>query len=169
MEVLLKTDRYFTCPTGCPDKFFVEHLLAEMEQDIHGCGRHEQRTAGPWYCDTCGQGWLLVLFKTGKVQVEKENSRLGDGKKRACWVILEIPPQDQPIRLKVRGAYFQAKLTQEELDHKRYYYEEHTCPTNYFRDVETISVGTDDDPHGLAKLVTVYDVEAAPEIERAFK
>lgn len=162
MDVILKTDRYFMCPNGCEHKFFVEHLLIEMEQDIHGWGKHEQRTAGPWYCDTCGQGWSLVLFKTGLVQVEKTKR---EGKKKDCWVILEIPPQSQPIRLKVRGMYFGASINQEELDYKRYFYEEHTCPTNYFRSVAEITIGDDSDPHGLANLIAVYDVDASEEAD----
>jgi len=74
-------------------------------------------------------------------------------------VRLEIPPQDKPIVLYVES------VSDEINDHGRYYYEVHTCPTNYLRGVIAIIDGeinidedgnptTDDtsdaDPHGIA-------------------
>lgn len=80
----------------------------------------------------------------------QENS----SKKYRQYVKLEIPPQTHPITLVVQGVRFEAK---EDVSHTRYYYEEHTCPTNYFRDVLEIYLGNERDPHGLAKYLTTFD------------
>ena len=60
------------------------------------------------------------------------------------------------MRFKVRGSRFQKRPDE---DTRRYFYEEHTCPTNWLRDVEEVSIGDNTDPHGLWKFVAVYDAE----------
>ena len=50
--------------------------------------------------------------------------------------------------------YFDNNLDKEA---KRYYYEEHTCPTNYLRAEMVIEADTmDDDPHGIFEFVDVF-------------
>lgn len=144
MKVELKTQRYFTCPNGCAHRMTVEHLL-----DANDGG--PRRSAGPWYCDECGQGWKLT-YDVDSVDVEPAG-----GKKVDQFVILELPPQTEPVRFKVRASRVDRELD-ESVD--VYFYEEHTCPTNWLRRVEEVSVGEDDDPHGLFKHVRTYDVEA---------
>jgi hypothetical protein len=150
MRVELKTKRYFTCPNGCKHEMTVEHLLGDGP-----CGvtkDYPKRQAGPWYCDECGQGWKLT-YDADSVDVEPVK-----GKKVDQWVILELPPQTEPIRFKVKAMRIDRELD-ESAD--QYFYEEHTCPTNWLRRVEEVSIGEDDDPHGLFKHVRTYDAEAS--------
>jgi hypothetical protein len=147
MNVEIKTKRLFTCPNGCAHEFVVEHILREENR--------EPRTAGPWYCDDCGQGWRITYSRDG-IDVTAAQP---DGKKHPQWVILELPPQSEPVRFKVRGQRFSSTIDE---DRVRYFYEEHTCPTNWLRDVDEVSIGGSDDPHGLWRLVSVYDAEAVP-------
>ena len=64
-------------------------------------------------------------------------------------VLLEIPPQETAIILRVATETYGRPVEDDDL---RYYYEEHTCPINYLRDVLQVKVQHDDDPHGLARL-----------------
>lgn len=136
--------RHFACPNGCDHRFGIEHLFGRST------------TAGPWYCDDCGQGWNIAIDGE-QVSVEKADVR------RKCFVTLEIPPQSESIFFKVRGMLWAPTITEETVEQKRYYYEEHTCPTNWLSEVEEIKIGEDTDPHGLAQFVAVYDVDAKGE------
>ena len=145
--------RHFACPNGCDHRFNVEHMFGRAQ------------TAGPWYCDDCGQGWNIASDGE-RVSVEKATANLageGDGKLRKCFVTLEIPPQRESIFFKVRGMLWTPTITEETAERQRYYYEEHTCPTNWLRNVEEIRIGDDADPHGLAQFVAVYNVDAEGE------
>ena len=147
MRVELKTKRYFTCPNGCKHEMMVEHLLGDGAWGV--TKDHPRRTAGPWYCDECGQGWRLTYDASG-VDVEAV------GKKVDQFVILELPPQSEAIRFKLRTSRVDRDLD-ESAD--QYFYEEHTCPTNWLRHVDEVSIAGYDDPHGLWKYVRTYDVE----------
>jgi hypothetical protein len=48
-------------------------------------------------------------------------------------------------------------------DNIRYFYNEHTCPTNWIGDVELISDDGDVDPHGFMKVVRIVDDPALPD------
>lgn len=150
VDVQVKRTRHFKCPNGCEHEFNIEHLF------------DRPHSAGPWYCDVCGQGWMVNSFDDGRVDAVAWHGTgdRDDGKMRRQMVVLEIPPLPHPIRLKVRGRRFTANIDEES---HRYFYEEHTCAVNYFRDVEGIEIDGDEDPHGLARLVSVYDVDAEPE------
>lgn len=41
--------------------------------------------------------------------------------------------------------------------HMQYFYDEHTCPTNWTSEIEEISVGADHDPHGIFEFVSAED------------
>lgn len=143
IQVGLRADRYFTCPKGCAHKFMVEHLFDGEAHD-----------AGPWYCDVCGAGWWVRTQPTGTVHVEPTDP---DRRMHRERVVLELTAnalRAAPLRLVLRGRRFTAQVDE---DATRYYYEEHTCPTNILHDVQTVHLGDDADPHGLFALVSVED------------
>ena len=48
--------------------------------------------------------------------------------------------------------------TQEDFEsHERYFYDEHTCPTNWTKDIVEIIFRGDHDPHGVFEFVSVVD------------
>lgn len=50
------------------------------------------------------------------------------------------------------------KYTKEEYEsHQRYYYDEHTCPTNWTSQIEQIIFEGDTDPHGVFQFVSIED------------
>lgn len=146
----IKTIRYFTCPNGCAHQFSVEHLFAALAPEP---GR--TRMAGPWHCDDCGQGWRITYDATSLVDV----SPAGDCK-RTHWVTLELPPQSSPVRFRVRGVRFTESI---DVESERYFYEEHTCPTNWLRNVDRVEIDGEEDPHGLWVLREIDGVVVADE------
>jgi hypothetical protein len=140
--------RFVKCPNGCKNQeFSVEHMY-ELNM----------KKAGPWYCEECFQGWY---FETSGEEIiltaDATNTKDRDGRCYPSHVFLEIPPQEKSIYLKIKGMYWHKDNVE---SHNEYFYEEHTCPVNYFRDVEEIWLGVEgEDPHGLAKYVTAYPRE----------
>lgn len=140
MKIELKSKRYWECP-DCGQEHFVEHLIAEPSEDGHR-----------WRCD-CGQSWRFhVLDGTGV-----ELSRSDAERSEPVLVTLEMPPQDKPVRITLRGErYYQpgSKTDTAEADERlRYVYEVHSCPTNWLTNLTEVYLGDEADPHGLFKFV----------------
>jgi hypothetical protein len=155
-HILTETKRYFRCPNGCDHKFYVEHLFESMKKD-----NVPSTKAGPWHCDVCRKGWFLTLQFDGALALE-----LCKTEYTTAWVTLEIPANNpHPIRFRVRHKYVEVnKPFDEAIEHHRYFYEEHTCPTNWLQDVVEVEVDGDCDPHGLARYVSSQHVLAAVDI-----
>ncbi len=133
---------YHPCPAGCEHKFRVDYL------DIDGPAR---LTAGPWYCDECGAAFDIVYGK-GEVDFVATDKRT-----EHQAILLKIPAfKPGPIYFLVRGMKFfpnDESADEPYDDRHRYFYEEHTCPTNWLSDVSVMSYGGDADPHGVAEFV----------------
>lgn len=126
-ETVVETKTYIVCPHCKEDKTLVSHLFQEAER---------WKTFGTWYCDKCGGSYKGCL-KNGQVYVEK----LTQTYKRTC-VFLK---KDNMILIVKGGQHSNLE------NNDRYFYEEHTCPTNYLKSVEVI-VDTNrenTDPHGI--------------------
>jgi hypothetical protein len=135
------TKRFTRCLACTDGEFLIEHLF---ERD---------GTAGPWYCANCGEGHNFKVTD-GECAVSLANKR-----KVETSVLLKIPPKQHSIYFLVRGMRFEPdeRSTDEQYGGHRYFYEEHTCPTNWLHHVEEIQFNGDTDPHGLAELVDVCD------------
>lgn len=135
------TKRYFTCPCG-GEEFSVEHLFTE-----------EIQSAGPWYCHKCGVGWWIKMFNK-KIEIIDSGFKL-----TKSLDILELDPNSmkgKPLYLLVEGNIFDDDKClglPKHLESKRYFYEEHTCPTNWFGNVREICIDGEHDPHELFKYV----------------
>lgn len=102
-------------------------------------------TFGPWYCDAsrCGYAFSGVITEYG-ADVTREDSR-----RVYTTVTLRA---ERPFTLIVRGMRFEPDSAPE--DHQRYFYEEHTCPTNLLSDiVRFIDETGNEDPHGIFTYV----------------
>lgn len=144
--------RHFACQACGQHLFNIEHLYEVFQQssDIN------ERAAGFWYCDACGVANRPTVYRDGSLRVEvKPEQRC-----LPTSVVLCIEPQDKPIYLLVKGMHWtdekpdpgeSVQAQQEQRD--RYFYNEHTCPTNWFRHVQEIMIGDDCDPHGIAQHV----------------
>ncbi len=134
-EVKVKTKRFIDCPHCGEEDMCIEHLFDFQSGQ-------EERMAGPWHCRHCGHSFFIYVRSDGTARIEEREEV-----SYPIFILLEIPPQEQSIFLKVASDSYGRPV---EDDDQRYFYEEHTCPVNYFRSVKEIKVGDDDDPHGLA-------------------
>lgn len=74
-------------------------------------------------------------------------------------VLLKITGPEEPVYFIVEGCA-QFEDLAEVNDHNTYFYEEHTCPTNFIR-IEAVFTPEDDDPHGTFEHVaTVWLTES---------
>ena len=97
---------------------------------------------GPWYCDDCGCGYKGIAngSETDFVKVESRFIKTLD--------LLMLEPQKKPVYFVLAGKHF----ADGDSDHT-YFYEEHSCPTNWIHRTEMIATGGDTDPHGVLKFL----------------
>ena len=113
---------------------------------------------GPWFCDACGGSYTGQRGPDGRLQVELYGDR-----KIATVDVLVLRPQAQPVYFVVEGArYVGGKPPSFGIEEsKRFYYEEHSCPTNWLRPI-MVYHEQDDDPHGLIEFVRSVDADTLP-------
>jgi len=85
----------------------------------------------------------------------------------AKLVLLRVPPRLSPIYLVVRATQYRPEEAVDSGD--EYFYNQHTCPTNWIGDVEMVIADGSTDPHGVAQWVAsipagdlLDDDDAAP-------
>lgn len=111
---------------------------------------------GPWFCDGCGQGFHGVMRGEATV-IEKipSGARFAD-----TLVLLEYPPSDKPLRFLMRGRRYELPGDPGDM---RFYYEQHSCPTNWIGQAVMISHGGCTDPHGFLRYVRETPCPDLPE------
>lgn len=118
------------CPACGHGEFRVDHLV------------DRETPFGPWYCDDCGAGFRGNV-SGGDVEVE-----LTGETKKITRVLLRARG---PLYVEVEGVEFS-----DVQGDKRYFYEEHTCATNFLRVAEQIfTVDGETDPHGMFEFIDV--------------
>lgn len=134
VTLIKETKHYVCCPHCGHSKTSVDHLF--NEDHLSG------RSFGPWYCDECG------LSYSGKVVGNEVFVQKEPGRKDISTVFLK----HGNVLLAVEGMYFDGDLNQEEA---RFFYNEHTCPTNFLKDVIEVYDISDwsVDPHGIFEFV----------------
>jgi hypothetical protein len=112
-----------------------------------------------WYCDTCGQRYRLSFSRDGAVEIAPAK-----GRKITTIDVLKLSPQAKPVYFIVKGMRFEDDDTLEDDDRaggKQFFYEEHSCPTNWLKP-EMVYFDGDADPHGLIEFVETADSNAFP-------
>ena len=141
MIVQPKIRLYVPCPCCRHGEFRVDHL--PVGQDV------------TWSCQERGCGQQVQIIR------QEDDVFIRPTGRRQTPITITLRSQTEPpIVVKVntwKYAHSQNDTQEEFEDHERYFYEEHTCPTNWFSEVEQISVGDDTDPHGLFEFVSVEE------------
>jgi hypothetical protein len=89
-------------------------------------------------------------------------------KMRKTLVLLKIDTKEEPVYFVIEGLAEWPMTAADLCDKERFFYEEHTCPTNFIR-IPMICQGGDTDPHGVFEFVDAvwmmdeYDSEEASE------
>lgn len=147
MAVYIQT--YVICP-WCEQKSGkqVDHLFGTA-----------WTTAGPWDCKECGLWFRVKVSANNEVAVEKTEQDVR--KPLGRWLaLLMLEVKGRPVYFVVGNAYGHLWEDPEKVnEHHRYFYEEHTCPTNWLRDCVMVAVEGDTDPHGLWRFVRSAEVE----------
>jgi hypothetical protein len=113
-------------------------------------------TAGPWACDICGH-WFDVKIN-GPKNVELTPAKSKNEPVRDGYALLRFDGMEGPVFFIMKCSRYRVESDEEQQSSDRFFFEEHSCPTNWLRDcVEVISAG-DIDPHGFLKFVRSIDV-----------
>ena len=126
--IVSETKRYVTCPDCSGRLGGIDHLLGRA-------------FTTRWSCDDCGKYWGLQFSVDGSLEVSVSNEPPLISK----LMVLEMPPQSKPVTVVLRvrtGSDYND-------DQHEYFYNDHTCTTNWLRDVARIVIDGEDDPHGL--------------------
>lgn len=133
VNTIIEVKHFVECPHCHNSKNRIDHLFNDEGKET---------SWGHWYCDECGGGYKGIV-KGKDVFVEKVNER-----KDNSIVFLK----NGNVLLAVKGMYFNGE---HDAENDRYFYDEHTCPTNYFKNVEMVIdlENGDTDPHGIFEFV----------------
>ncbi len=141
MAVAERLKTYAVCPACGADAGCINHLLGQTLET-------------QWYCDTCGQCYRLVFTNENGVDVRVS---IVEGKCKVKTVdLLVLPPQKHPVYFVVEGMRFEGEGDRDEHDAKQFFYDEHSCPTNWFKPT-IVAFDGDYDPHGLIEFVATKD------------
>lgn len=111
------------------------------------------RAWGPWYCDTCGGASRGVVG--GAVE------RVEDQRKVSTLALLRLDTATGPFWFIVEGMRFtHSRPLVSEQEDDRFFYEEHSCPTNWLKPLMVAHRG-DTDPHGVIQFVRAVDKPAS--------
>jgi hypothetical protein len=125
--------RYIRCPACGKGEFAVSHLPVG--------------TKTAWYCDECGVHFHLHVLSESQVETAVDPSE------RIEKTLVTLR-SEQPVTILLEGMRFVRPGKPDDGDHDRYFYEEHSCPTNWLRHVLQVRDDTgDDDPHGIFAYV----------------
>ena len=126
-------------------------ICPACEEKDKSCGHIQPGGSfGPWYCDSCGEGYRgKRLDEDGSFVLERTFEKKHD-------ILVALGNPEGKILLFVKGMAFGPSGDPLVIDHerKRYFYEQHTCPTNFLRVETVVDMETmDDDPHGLFRYL----------------
>ncbi len=135
-----KNELFIHCPKCGKGDHRVDHLAVGTETS--------------WYCDEVGCGQRFHLKRIGTTDFEVWPLY---AYKKTVLVTLEA---EGPLTLLVKGMVFsedngRMESEEEHFERERFYYEEHTCPSNVMGSVVEVRSGNDHDPHGCFRLVKV--------------
>ena len=136
-----KNKLYLSCTTeNCEGEWSVGHITPATSVD--------------WSCDTCHARFHIQRLNAWDFRVEFT------GMKDLPVTVTLRSVTEPPITLKLNAwkyTHSQHDSPEEYREHQRYFYNEHTCPTNWTNEIEEMAVGDDKDPHGIFKFVSVED------------
>lgn len=143
MKPILLTTRSFVCPHCNNHNFIYEHLC---RQGVPGEWK--------WNCPKCVSDISFSLNE--QLAIEVTNIKVAKHPK--ALVLLRLEPNDgdslkKPLYLIITTLnYTHTEDLAEYSKQEEYYYDIHTCPSNFLGGA-TVVYGDDDDPHGIFKFV----------------
>lgn len=149
MKAVTKTKLEFQCPCCQKHYFSYQHLVDQKQTERIANYR--------WTCNNCvASVKFSVDWNNSSVEIVDTN-KAPEGKAKALVLLRLLPTKEaqlnEPIHIVVKkNNYSHEEDLKKFSDNSTYYYNDHTCPTNYLG-VERIIEGDDDDPHGIFQFV----------------
>jgi hypothetical protein len=139
-------------------KTIYVHQCAECGSDSWKFHMELHATAHPyqWVCDTCGTEMQLVFSDNGTAV-----SQVSTGRRCNRTLCLFTFANVERLCVIADGIRWDFNTDEDQ----RYYYEEHTCPTNLLR-CEEIFFNGEGDPHGILTLVKEIVVSGPNAVDR---
>lgn len=116
--------------------------------------------AGSWYCDKCRKPYDILVKAPGDVEITKaahsDNRRFIPG-----LSLLRRGEGEDAVYFVMKKDRYETNdgdTPEEAQDRERFFYEEHSCPTNWLRNCVAVIEGADADPHGFLTFVRCVDV-----------
>lgn len=114
---------------------------------------------GSWECDLCHEDFEGTVIAKGEVELRKvENRRT---KTTRSMALLKFDGKEHPVFFVMDHRRYWAELNEsdeENQGHQRYFFEEHSCPTNWLRECVAVIEEGDCDPHGFLEFIRAVDV-----------
>lgn len=159
-QAQFKVHQTLVCPTcGKDSDCSVDHLLESAKHT----GSYP---FGPWECRACKMRLKgMIRYANGETSVEVEAAPK-DESHLPVMSLLVIPPQKEPIYLlKHDSGYVRPGEDRDGALDRHFYFNSHSCPTNWMNGFETIQIGDDADPHGMIRFVRAMHQEDFDKIE----
>lgn len=150
---MLITKLFAICPHCEKHEFAVSHLSPDSQ-------------SGSWMCDECGYYSQVTVLGT---KAKPEYSIALTGERGYPITVTLATRTEPPVIFKLHAWKYghSSKDSPEEfVEHQRYYYEEHTCPTNCLSSTEKLIFNGDEDPHGLFEMKGIEVGHLAGEMQR---
>lgn len=129
------------CPLCKNHTFGLGHLLKYIENS-------KPYEVGPWECNSCHEHFNFQLYKDKSVKIKQVERDI----KYLPFITLLKSTHDNPIYLIVKDNQH-VKQGEDVANYAAYWFNEHTCPTNWIKNVEVIIFEEDTDPHGVFQFV----------------
>lgn len=154
-QVSTETTTYIHCPSCGARAGSIDHMV----------GRDSR-----WSCDACGVGYRFKVDALDDVKVEIDRE---EGIDVPCFHVLTLPPQKSPVHFVIKWKDYGrgGKDGRPPFDGAAYFFDEHTCPTNWTGTIEMIVHEADGDPHGLFQYEESADIPptAGDELDDAIR
>lgn len=155
VQVKTETKVYAVCPCCNDYQWTVSHLFDVIKKQ----SSTKDYYAACWDCHKCHANFDIRIYGPDRVEFSQIPSK--EDPFVPALVLLKSDHEVNPIyafvetrsMLKSVMESQQPKANEFESGHLEYYYDQHTCPTNWFRDVTKLIQGGDDDPHGCFTFV----------------
>jgi hypothetical protein len=140
MIVQARTQLRIPCPSCTEGGWRADHLTIGFETT--------------WSCQNC-QSEVRI-----KRVSESDFETTSTGRKNTPVTVTLQSITEPRITLKLntwKYAHSQNDSKEDYESHQQYFYDEHTCPTNWTREIVEIIFQGDHDPHGVFEFVSVVD------------
>lgn len=152
----VETKVFCKCPLCEKHDFRIDHLFNDAAK------RSEGYYPVYWSCDKCRAKFDIRVFADRHVEFSQTGTE--ENPFLPAVILLKSntgDDQDRPIYAVVRAGTHKDAIDKEKAErfssHLDYYYNEGTCPTNWWRNTVCLIQDQDEDPHGCFEFVGVLD------------